>query len=332
MKRATIVGTGMYVPENVVKNEYFDRLYNKDISSFLKSQRGISERRWMDKSQRTSDLIIPAAQKALQSAKISASDVDLIIVATDTPDYLSPSTASVVQYRLAATNAGTFDINSACAGFVTGCEIAAKFIASDDKYKNILVIGAYAMTKYVNMDDYKTSSLFADGASAAVLRASDNEYGYLASAMYTDGQYHDYMGIYAGGTAQSVTHDVIEKKEHLLSFPKRVPPETNGIHWPRLTRSLMDQIKKTPEDVKHFFITQFNILSIHETMDKLGLPRERAHYVMENFGYTGSASIGMCIDQAVQKKALNKGDLCVMLGSGGGMSMTAIAFEWGYDT
>jgi 3-oxoacyl-[acyl-carrier-protein] synthase-3 len=332
VRQAFIAGTGMYVPENTVKNEYFDRLYNKDISSFLKSQRGISERRWMDKSQRTSDLIVPAAFEALKSAKISATDVDLIIVATDTPDYLSPSTASVVQYRLGALNAGTFDINSACAGFVTGCEIAAKFIAADAKYRNILVIGAYAMSKYLNMDDYKTSSLFADGASAAVLKPSENGLGYLASAMYTDGQYHDYMGIYAGGTSQPLTHEVIENKQHLLAFPKRVPPETNGIHWPRLTRSLMDQIGKTPEDVKHFFITQFNILSIHETMDKLKLPRERAHYVMDKFGYTGSASIGMCIDQAAKSHLLKKGDLCVMLGSGGGMSMTAIAFEWGYDT
>ena len=332
MRKATIVGTGMYVPENVVKNEYFDKLYNKDISSFLKSQRGITERRWMDKSQRTSDLILPAAREALRNAKISAKDLNLIIVATDTPDYLSPSTASVVQFRLEAEAAGTFDINSACAGFVTGCEIAAKFIAADAKYKNILVIGAYGMSKYLNMDDYKTSSLFADGASAAVLRATDNDYGYLSSAMYTDGQYHDYMGIYAGGTAHSITHETIEKKEHLLAFPKRVPPETNGIHWPRLTRSLMDQINKTPQDVKHFFITQFNILSIHETMDKMNLPHERAHYIMDKYGYTGSASIGMCIDQAVQKHLLKKGDLCVMLGSGGGMSMTAIAFEWSYDT
>ena len=332
VRQATIVGTGMYVPENTVKNEYFDKLYNKDISSFLQSQRGISERHWMDKSQRTSDLILPAAQAALKNAKISATDVDLIIVATDTPDYLSPSTASVVQYRLGAHNAGTFDVNSACAGFVTGCEIAAKFIAADEKCKNILVIGAYAMTKYLNMDDYKTSSLFADGASAAVLRATENGLGYLTSAMYTDGQYHDYMGIYAGGTAQPLTHEVIENKQHLLAFPKRVPPETNGIHWPRLTNSLMDQIGRKPQDVKHFFITQFNILSIHETMDKLNLPRERAHYVMDKFGYTGSASIGMCIDQAVQKHLLKKGDLCVMLGSGGGMSMTAIAFEWSYDT
>lgn len=332
MKKATIVGTGLYVPENVIKNDYFDKMFNKDISSFLKDQRNIEERRWMNEDQRTSDLIMPAAEEALKNAKISAKDLDLIIVATDTPDYLSPSTASVIQYRLGAVNAGTFDVNSACAGFVTGCEIASKFIATDTQYKNILVVGAYAMSKYLDIADYKTTSLFADGAGAAVLRASENEHGFMASAMYTDGQYHDYMGIYAGGSAKPNTHETIEKKENLLAFPKRVPPETNGIHWPRLTHKLMDQIKKTPNDVKHYFITQFNVQSIYETMDKLNLPRDRAHYVMPKYGYTGSASIGMCIHEAVKNHKLRKGDLCVMLGSGGGMSMSAIAFEWGYDT
>lgn len=332
MKTATIVGTGMYVPEKVIKNEYFDKLFNKDISTFLEQQRGISERRWMEPGSRTSDLIIPAAEEALKNAKITANDLDLIIVSTDTPDYLSPSTASVVQFRLNAANAGTFDINSACAGFVTGCEIASKFIVADARYKNILVVGAYAMSKFLNMDDYKYASLFADGASAVVIRATENSHGIMASSMYTDGQYHDYMGIYAGGTAKPVTHAAIENKEHLLAFPKRVPPETNGIHWPRLTYQLMDRIQKTPQDVKHFFITQFNLQSIHDAMDKLNVPRERAHYVMKNYGYTGSASIGMCIATAVREHKLKKGDLCVMLGSGGGMSMTAIAFEWSYDT
>lgn len=332
MRQAAIIGTGLYVPENIIKNEYFDNLYKKDLSTFLKDQRNIQERRWMNKEQRTSDLIIPAAEEALKNANIHPQDLDLIIVSTDTPDYLSPSTASVIQYRLGATNAGTFDINTACAGFVTGCEIASKFIAADQKYKNILVVGAYGMSKYLNMDDYKITSLFADGASAAVLAPSTNGHGYLASTMYTDGQYHDYMGIYAGGTAKPITHDVVENREHLLAFPKRIPPETNGIHWPRLTHNLMDQIKKTPQDVKHFFITQFNVQSIYETMDKLNLPRDRAHYVMHKYGYTGSASIGMCIAEAVKDHKLKKGDLCLMLGSGGGMSMSAIAFEWGYDT
>jgi 3-oxoacyl-[acyl-carrier-protein] synthase III len=333
MRTISIAGTGMYAPSRVVKNSYFDELYKKDIGTFLQSNRNISERRWMDESQTTSDLIIPAAEEAMKNAGITAKDLDLIIVATDTPDYLSPSTASVVSHKLKALNAGTFDINTACAGFVTALEIGQKMMKTDNQFKHVLVVGAYAMSKWLNFDDYKIASLFADGAGAAVLTdAKDNTKGFLASTFYTDAQYHDYMGIYAGGSYKPVTHDVIEKKEHLLAFPKRIPPETNGIHWPRLTRLVLDKIQKRPEDVDHFFMTQFNVQSIYETLDTLKLPREKAHYIMDRFGYTGSASIGMCMADAARAHKIKKGDLVLMLGSGGGMSMVAIAMEWGFDT
>ncbi|NUM59687.1 MAG: ketoacyl-ACP synthase III [Bdellovibrionaceae bacterium] len=332
MRNATIIGTGMYAPERVIKNDYFNDLYKKDLDTFLKTQRNISERRWMSPEQTTSDLIMPAAQEALKNAGITAQDLDMIIVATDTPDYLSPSTASVVTYRLGATKAGSFDLNTACAGFVTALEVAQKFIKADEQFNHILVVGAYAMSKWLNFDDYKIASLFADGAGAAVLKSTKDTKGFMSSTFYTDGQYHDYMGIYAGGSYKPVTHEAIEKKEHLLAFPKRIPPETNGIHWPRLTQIVLDKIGKKPDDVAHFFITQFNVQSIYETMDKLNLPRDRSHYIMDKYGYTGSASIGMCLADAVRQHKLKKGDLVVMLGSGGGMSMAALTLEWGYNT
>ncbi len=322
----------MHVPERVIPNQYFNDLYKKDVGRFLSEQRNIHERRWMSENERTSDLIVPAAEEAMKQAHITAKDLDLIIVATDTPDYLSPSTASVVAYRTGAVNAGTYDVNTACAGFVVGCDIASKYIVADSKYKNILVVGAYAMSKYLNFDDYKIATLFADGASAVILQPSQDNTGFLDSQMYTDGQYHDYMGIYAGGSAQPITNYVLENKLHLLSFPKRIPPETNGIHWPRLTNILLDRLGKRPQDIKHFFITQFNVQSIYETLDKLALPRDRAHYIMDRYGYTGSASVGMAIADAAAQKKMKKGDLVLMLGSGGGMSMAALALEWSYNT
>jgi 3-oxoacyl-[acyl-carrier-protein] synthase-3 len=331
-RKATIVGTGMYAPDRVVPNKFFDDLYKKDIGTFLEQSRNIRERRWMSEDQRTSDLIIPAAEQAMKKAGITAQDLDLIIVSTDTPDYLSPSTASVVAYRMGAKNAGTYDINTACAGFVVGCDIATKYIIADAKYKNILVVGAYGMSKYLNFEDYKIASLFADGAGAVVIQPSKDGTGFIESEMFTEGVYHDHMGIYAGGTAQPITHSVVENRGHLLAFPKRIPPETNGIHWPRLTHTLLDRIRKTPQDIKHFFITQFNVQSIYETLDKLNLPRDRAHYIMDRYGYTGSASIGMALADAAAEKKMKKGDLVFMLGSGGGMSMAALALEWGYDT
>jgi 3-oxoacyl-[acyl-carrier-protein] synthase-3 len=333
IRQATIAGTGMYAPEKVIPNSYFDELYKKDIGTFLKEQRNIRERRWMKDSQSTSDLILPAAETAMKNAGITAKDLDLIIVATDTPDYISPSTASVVQFKLGATKAGTFDINTACAGFVTALDIARKYIASDSQYQNILVVGAYAMSKFLNFDDYKIASLFADGAGAAIVRPSSTNKGFLASTMYTDGQYHDYMGIYAGGSYQPVNNmDVIHKKTHLLAFPKRIPPETNGIHWPRLTHQVLTEIGKNARDIQHFFITQFNIQSIHETLDRLEVPRTKSHNIMDRFGYTGSASIGMALADAASEKKLKSGDLVFFIGSGGGMSMSVLAMEWSYDT
>jgi 3-oxoacyl-[acyl-carrier-protein] synthase III len=331
-RKATIVGTGMYAPDRVVKNEYFNEMYKKDIDSFLKAQRNIHERRWMSAEQTTSDLIVPAAQEAMKTAGITAADLDLIVVSTDTPDYISPSTAAVVQHKLGAKNAGTFDINSACAGFVVAVDLASKYIAADQKYKNILVVGAYAMSKWLNFDDFKIATLFADGAGAAILQPSKDGTGVLASELYTDGQYHDYMGIYGGGSYRPITHSVLEQRGNLLDFAKKIPIETNGTHWPRLTHMLLDRIQKRPSDISTFFMTQININSINESLDKLELPRSKSHNIMDRFGYTGSAAIGMAVADAAKSHKLKKGDLVFMLGSGGGLSMAALAMEWGYDT
>ncbi|MCX7978762.1 MAG: ketoacyl-ACP synthase III, partial [Bdellovibrionaceae bacterium] len=327
----TIVGTGMYAPERVIKNDFFNKLYNKDVDTFLREQRNIRERRWMKDSECTSDLILPAANEALKNSGLTPNDLDLIIVSTDTPDYLSPSTASVVQYRLGAKRAGTFDINTACAGFVTALDIASKYISADSNYKNVLVVGAYAMSKWLNLEDYKIATLFADGAGAAVLQATEGP-GVQSSYLWTFGEYHDHMGIYAGGSWKPFNQDVLDKKEHLLAFPKRIPPETNGIHWPRISKIVLERIGKRPQDVQHWFITQFNVQSIYETMARLEVPRDRAHLIMDRFGYTCSAYIGMALADAAKEHKLRKGDQIMFIGSGGGMSMAALAMEWGYDT
>ncbi len=333
IQRGTITGVGNHVPSRCIDNQYFNELYGKDIDTFLKEKRNIYQRYFMADDESTSDLILPAALKALKMAGLTAADLQLIIVATDTPDYISPSTASVVQHKLSASNAGCFDLNSACAGFVTALDMANKYIAADSSYQNILVIGAYGMSRYLDWDDYKIASMFADGAGACVVsRSSSDEQGILAAELYADGQYHDYMGIYAGGTYKKITPEVLERKQHLLSFAKKIPVETNAIQWPRLTHSILDRIKKRPEDIKSFFLTQLNIDTINAAMDSLGLPHERSHNVMNKFGYTGSACIPMAIADAVESHRLKKGDLVFLLGSGGGMSMAALALTWGFDT
>ncbi|MCM2282572.1 MAG: ketoacyl-ACP synthase III [Bdellovibrionaceae bacterium] len=333
MSFATITGTGLYAPENIVDNQFFNTKYDKDIDSFLKTSRNIYQRHFMSDDQATSDLILPAAEQAMKNAGIQANDLDLIIIATDTPDYVSPSTAAVVQYRLGATKAGTFDLNTACAGFATATDVAAKFIAADPRYQHILVVGAYGMSKYFDWNDFKVTSVFADGAGAAIVsRTEDPTLRIHNAQLYTEGMYHDYMGIYAGGTRFPISPETIEKRQHLLQFTKRIPPETNGTHWPALSHTVLDRMQARPADVTHWFLTQINIASIWETMDKLEVPRERAHNIMDRFGYTGSACIPMAIADAANAKKLKKGDLVMVLGSGGGMSMAAMAMRWSYDT
>ncbi len=336
--RAIITGLGMYAPENIVQNSFFDKKYDRDMSTFLVQQRNINERHFMSDEQATSDLIVPAALDAMKNAGITARDLDLIIIATDTPDYVSPSTAAVVQFKLQAARAGTFDLNTACAGFVTATDVASKFIVADERYNNILVVGAYGMSKYFDWSDHKVTSVFADGAGAAIVSRTSavNEkreaYGILASQLATDGQYHDYMGIYAGGTKYPISDETVAKKMHQLQFTKRIPPETNGKVWPELTHAILDRIGKSIKDVNHFFFTQINIGSIIETMAKLGAPIEKAHNIMDRFGYTGGACIPMALADAARVHKLKKDDLVMVLGSGGGMSMAAMAMRWGYDT
>lgn len=333
-RRAVIRGTGMYAPERIVTNAEFNTMYGKDVDSFLREKRNIIERRYMAPEQATSDLIVPAAEDALKAAGLKASDLDLIIVSTDTPDYLSPATAAVVQYRLGAKNAGAFDINSACAGFVTALDMANKYMLADAHYRHVLVVGAYGMSKYINFDDYKIATLFADGAGAVVLSAvdGDDSRGIGPATLFADGQYHDYMGVYAGGTRTPMTHAVLEQRKHLLDFAKKIPIETNGTHWPRLTRILLDRLHKQPTDIDHFLMTQINIQSIHEALDNLGLPRSKSHNIMDRYGYTGSACLPMALHDAVAQKKLKKGDLVFLLGSGGGLSMAACSLVWDYDT
>jgi 3-oxoacyl-[acyl-carrier-protein] synthase-3 len=224
-------------------------------------------------------------------------------------------------------------MNSACAGFVTALDMAAKYIAADAQYRNVLVVGAYGMTKYLNYDDYKIATLFADGAGAVVVQASDDDsLGVQGATLFADGQYHDYMGVYAGGTRTPVTHDVIERKGHLLDFAKKIPLETNGREWPRLTNILLDRVHRPASDIDHFFLTQINIQSIHEALDNLQLPHAKSHNIMDRYGYTGSACIPMALHDAVVQHKLKKGDLVFMLGSGGGLSMAALSLIWGYDT
>ena len=329
MRNAVIHSSGMFVPENVIKNEYFDELLGEDVSSWLEEHVEIYERRWCSENQSSADLAIEAAKSAMEKGKVNPEEIDLLIIATDTPEYISPSTSAKVQYKLGLVNAGTFDINTACAGFVTALDTASKYIMADDQYNTVMVIGTYAMSKYLNMMDKKTVNLFADGAGCFILKSnSKTDSGLLASKLITKGEYYDYMGIYAGGTKIKISNSVIEEKKHLLSINKRFPPELNPQTWSTLAQELAGKAKIKLEDVKLFLFTQININSIRETMDLLKQPLEKAQTSMHYYGYTGSACIPIAFEEALHQKKIEKGDLMLLVGSGGGFTVAGAVFKY----
>jgi 3-oxoacyl-[acyl-carrier-protein] synthase III len=325
---AVIAGTGSHVPERVVSNAELSALLGEDINEFVTNVLGITERRWCGPNESTVQLATPAALQAIEAAGIAPRDVDLIIVATDTPEYISPATSSVLQARLGATRAGTFDVNCACAGFVTALDVAWKFLRADERYQNILVVGVYAMSKYLDTKDKKTVTIFADGAGAVVLQRSIRA-GILASELFADGTYADRMGVFAGGTAEPITADVLSQNyRNRLRFIQKYPPEVNEEGWPRIVRSVLSRVGKSEADVDLWLWTQVNLSTIKSVMSHLQQPMDRAHTVMNRVGYTGSACIPMALDDAVRTQRLKDGDLVVMTGSGAGLAMGTVALEW----
>lgn len=329
MRSARIVGTGMSVPDRVVPNQWFNDRLGEDVDTWLQEVLTIKERRWMSEGEKLSDFCVEAAYKAMEMAEVVAKDIDLVIISTDTPEFISPSTASVVCDKMQLVNATSFDLNTACAGFVVASETAANFIKADPRYKTALVIGAYGMSRFLNLDDKKTVTLFADGASAAIIKAEEAEKPYhLSSDSRTKGEYHDYMGIYEGGSAKPVTQKSIDMHTHKLVFAKKFPKELNPLMWTDMIKTVAKRGGFDISAIKRAYMTQININQIHETLDNLALPRETAPTIMSTYGYTGSAAIGMALDISVRRGDLKKGDIFVMMGSGGGLTFACNAFRW----
>ncbi len=327
-RHAVITGTGSYVPPRVVTNAELSAQLGVDIDEFVRGTLGIAERHWCGPDESTADLAVAAAERALAAAGRTAGDVDLVIVATDTPEYISPATSSVVQGRLGAHRAGTFDINAGCAGFATALDVASKYVQGDERYACVLVIGAYVMSRYLDLHDKKTVTIFADGAGAAVLEASAQP-GVLASELYADGTLEAGMGVFAGGTAEPITEPVLRDGQRTrLRFVQKYPASVNEDGWPRIARSVLARAGRTPADVDLWLWTQVNRSTICAVMQTLDVPVERAHMVMGKWGYTGSACLPMALDDAVHAGRLRDGDLVLFTGSGAGLAMASVALEW----
>jgi 3-oxoacyl-[acyl-carrier-protein] synthase-3 len=328
MRTVRIAGTGLYTPERSMPTEEVGAILGIDLTQQIEAG-GIKLKKIMAEDEEASDMAVYAGMQALKNAGVKPSELDLIIVSTDTPDYISPCTAAIVQHRLLAKNAGVFDTNVACAGWVTALNTATKYIMADQHYHKALVIGTYAMTRFLNWHDKVTAPTFSDGAGAAVLVEDNSETGgYLGSMLYADGYYWDYLGVYLG-SAKLPTAESIAKGEHNVQYnPSKRFPDVNSVHWPRLVRETLEQADLTPQDADMLLFTQVRRNTIEGVMNALGLPMSKTHTVMEKFGYTGSACVPMALHDALEEHLIHTGDVVVMVASGGGYAMASYAMRW----
>jgi len=326
---AEIVATGRFAPEHEVTNDELRERFDPLVPEFvdkMEAGSGIRTRRWAPDGWATSDVALPAAQQALERAGLRPEDVDLIILGTDSPDFITPATSVVLQYKLGAKNAGTFDVGCACASFPTGLAIGSGMIATNPSINTVLVVGVYLMHKLADPND-PMIFFYGDGAGAAVLRTAGKP-GFIASAFQADGSYNRHWGIYACGTAEPATEEAVRAGRTRVRMLERYPPEINHEGWPRLVRRLAAGGGFAVSDIDFAIFTQVRKPSIELVMEDLGLPLDRTHTVMEKWGYTGSACVGMALDDAVAAGRLAPGDLLVLIGSGVGYNQAGAAFRW----
>lgn len=324
---ASIISTSSYLPDCEVTNDAL-REHLAHVPDFVdKMEKGTGIRtRWRaPESWATSDIALPAARQALERAGRRPEDVDLIILGTDSPDYITPATSVVLQHKLGATRAGTFDVGCACASFPTGLSVAAGLIATNPSLRTILVVGVYCMHRLADPKD-PMIFFYGDGAGAAVVEAA-SEPGFVSSAFQADGSYHGHWGIYAGGTKEPASAESVAAGRTQVRMQERYPPEINEQGWATLARRVAENGGFGLSDIDMLIFTQVRRLTIEAVMANLGLPMEKTHTIMEECGYTGSACVGMALDSALQKGLVPPGGLVVMVGSGVGYNQAAVAFR-----
>jgi 3-oxoacyl-[acyl-carrier-protein] synthase-3 len=325
-KRVGIIGTGSSVPDKILTNEDLERMVETS-DEWITTRTGIKERRIADEETATSDLATEAALLALDNAGLKAKDIDMIIVATVTPDMPFPSTACFVQHNLGAENAVAFDINAACPGLIYAIQIAESFILSG-KYENVLTIGVETLSKIVDWEDRSTCVLFGDGAGATVISEVEEGKGILAKEMKSDGSLNYLLHMPGGGSRNPTSPETIEQKMHYIKM------EGNEVYKhavKAMTRSSKNVLKAaglTHEDVDWLIPHQANIRIMEAVAKRLKIPREKVYVNIDKHGNTSAASIGIAMDEGNRNNSFKPGDIILMTSFGAGFTWGSVVGRW----
>lgn len=326
MIRTKILGTGRYLPEKVLTNFDLEKIVDT-TNEWIISRTGIEKRHIAAPEQATSDLATEAAKKALVAAGIEASDLDLIIVATITPDMNFPSTACIVQANLGATKAAAFDLSAACTGFLYGLTVADQFIKTGI-YKHVLVIGAEAMSRILDWTDRNTCVLFGDGAGAAVLGVSDDESGILSTLLGADGAGGKFLNMPAGGSRMPATLQTVEDRLHTVKMDGSEVFKFAVRIMNNASQEVMDKAGLVESDISYLVPHQANIRIIAGAAKRLNLPLDKVMVNLDRYGNISAASVAIALDEAVEQGKFKRGDNIILVSFGGGLTWGATAIKW----
>ncbi|MFA5878629.1 MAG: beta-ketoacyl-ACP synthase III [Candidatus Margulisiibacteriota bacterium] len=329
MKSAGIIGLGKYLPKKVVTNNDLVLMGLDTTDEWIKDRSGIEERRISDASESSSDLAYEAGKNAIADAGLKPEDIDLLIVATTTPDYqVFPSTAAILQARLGLRQVGAFDLSAACTGFSYALTTATQFVKTGFA-KNVLVIGVDTLSKYVNWQDRSICILFGDGAGAAVVSEVKYDYGVLSSNLYADGKHAETLIVRAGGSRTPISEELLRQQQNYIYMNGKA---VFKLAVNCVVPSILDALEKTnltPSDLDFFVPHQANIRIIEAARERLGLKPEQVYVNLQKYGNTSSASIPIALTEAKEEKLLKDGQILALSGFGAGFTWATNIIRWG---
>ena len=325
-RTVSIIGTGSYVPERVLTNAELEKLVETS-DEWITSRTGIKERRIAAEGENTSDLASKAALAAMENAGITAEEIDLILVATGTPDMFFPSTACFVQTKIGAKNAACFDVSAACSGFLYAIEIAQQFITSHT-YDTILVIGAEKLSSIVDWTDRNTCVLFGDGAGAAVLQHRSGGHGVISTFMGSDGRLSEILQIPGGGSRFPVSKENADQRLNCIKMNgKETYKHAVNSMLDAATRALADANIKA-SDLACIIPHQANLRIIEAIASRMDLPMERFVINLDRYGHTSAAAVAIALDEANRTGRMQVGDYVLLVVFGGGLTWASSVIQW----
>lgn len=323
---ASISGTGSYIPEKVLTNHDLSEMVETD-DQWIVERTGIRERHIAAEGELTSDLAVKAAERALEDAGLVSEDIDMIIVATNTPDTLFPGVGPIVQGKLGAKNAGAFDLQAGCTSCIYAMAVGASGIASG-LWQNVLVIGAEVLSKIINWEDRNTCVLFGDGAGAVVLTSPNKEGPAIISArLCADGEKSGHITLPAGLISQPATHETVDKKLHYVHMKGNEVFRFVNRVLPPFLKELCKTSRLSVDDIDWWIFHQANLRIMESVMKRLGISSEKAVVDLDKYGNTSAASTLIALDEALKENRINEGDKVLLTSFGAGMTYGAIIYQ-----